>query len=213
MTAASGFRESATPNTAQRVKLLEKQLAEVRKVGPAILQTVNNEYKNLSHGIAQRLSRIDEVLTVLVEEIGVEEVNARIEARRLKAQMEEAERSKQAIAEGLQKGLLEVAFQVAEDSLIVGFETNADGTQASPAFSSLPFAQLQPHLKASFLNTKAGDVVGLPDGGTFTIDDIYKIQREKIEAAAAAEREQTLKAMSEPPPEVLEPAAEAAAAV
>jgi hypothetical protein len=208
MNAANGFRESSTPNTAQRVKAMEKQLTDVRKMGPAILQKLSGDLNQLAQAVSQRLSSIDEVLAVLVEEIGAEEVESRIQARRLKARVADVERSKQAIANGLEKGLLTEAPAVAEDSLIVGFETDSAGAQQNPPFSSLPFAQLQPSLKEKFLNAKAGDRLEIDDGGTFTIEAVYKIEKDKIEAAAAAERDEALKAAAEMPPEV---AAEAAA--
>lgn len=208
MTAATGFRESATPNTAQRVKAMEKQLTDLRKIGPAVFQKLSGDMNQMAQAISQRLNAIDEVLAVLVEEIGAEEVDSRIQARRLKARIADVERSKQAIADGLSKGLLTEASAVAEDSLIVGFETDAGGAQQNPPFSSLPFAQLQPSLKGKFLNAKVGDRVEIDDGGSFTVESIYTIDKDKIEAAAAAERAEALKAASETPPEV---AAEAAA--
>lgn len=205
--AANGFRESSTPNTAQRVKAMEKQLADVRKIGPAILQKLTGDMNQLAQAVSQRLNSIEEVLAVLVEEVGAEEVESRIQARRLKARIADVERSKQAIADGFSKGLLSEVPAVAEDTLIVGFETDAGGAQQNPPFSSLPFAQLQPSLKDKFLNAKVGDRIEIDDGGTFTIEALYKIEKDKIEAVAAAEREEALKAAAETPPEVIAEAA------
>lgn len=196
-----GVRETPTPNTAQRVKALEKQLAEVRKVGPAVYQKLSADFNQMAQAVSQRLNALDEVLAVLVEEIGAEEVDSRIQARRLKARLSEVDRSKQAIADGVEKGLLTEVAAVGEDSLLVGFETDAQGVVENPPFSSIPFAQLQPHLKERFAGAKAGDRVEI-DGGTFTIDNIFRIEKEKIEAAAAAERDAALRAASEVPAEV-----------
>ena len=207
--AASGFRESSTPNTAQRVKQMEKQLSEVRtRTIPAIYQQLMGNFNQLQQGVVQRLTALEEILAVLVDELGASEVEARIQARRLSARVADVDRSKQAITEGLEKALLLPVESVAEDSLIVGFETDSSGVAQNPAFSSLPFAQLSPHLKAPFLGAKVGDKIEIDDGGSFTIEAVYKVDKQKIEAAAAAERESALKAATEPPPEVLEAASE-----
>jgi hypothetical protein len=194
-----GFRETPTPNTAQRVKALEKQLADVTKVGPAVYQKLSTDFNQMVQAIGQRLNAIDEVLAVLVEEIGAEEIDLRIEARRLKARLNEVENSKQAIADGVRNGFLTETPVVGTDSLIVGFESDNQGVPSNPPFSSLPFAQLPPHLKERFANAKVGDQVQT-DEGTFTIESIFRIEKEKIESAV--EKERAFRAAAEVPPEV-----------
>jgi hypothetical protein len=193
------------PSNSQRTRALEKQVAELQGFMGQLVQGINGTLNEQVSPLNQRIADLEEVVSVLVEAQGAEEVAQAVTARaeaRLDASIAKAQAN---IANGVEKGFLVASDVVDAKSLITGVEVDSSGVPTSSRpWSSFPFNQIRPEVQTGFLGAKVGDSVANANG-FFRISEIYSIN----EAAAKA-------VIDAPPtevtPQVAEPATDQAAA-
>ncbi len=180
------IKPQGAPSTSQRVKALEKQVRELQGFMGQLAQGVNQTLNDQLGPTVGRLGDLEEIVSVLVEDYGAQEVSDAIEARRQKKLAEDIAKAKDNITKGVEQGYLVPTDTVGDKSLIVGFETNAEGVPVSALpWASILFNQLRPDMKTGFLGAKVGTAV--QNGtGAFNITDVYNIDEAAAKKAAAA---------------------------
>ena len=113
------------------------------------------------------------VIQALVEILGAETVDAKIKELEAAKQAKALEDAKAALEDALLKGLVAKAEAVSEQSLLVGFETDAEGQVLAPGRAQISYASLNPTYKEKFLGLTAGEKVTLDNGNTFNLTEIY----------------------------------------
>lgn len=158
-----------------KVKGAYERLDEIEKVLRDITVGVNKALEDINKALAQNdqnLAGTNEFVEVLVALVGKEQVQKAVEALRLQKSVEREQTMKTVIEKSVADGRLVVAEVIGDNSVIVGQETSASGTtiRAQAAFNALA---------PEFREKVAGQLVGFsfdfPDGGKFTVTEIYDI--------------------------------------
>jgi hypothetical protein len=146
-------------------------LDQVEKTVGNIVGAVNNSLGQVS----QQLSGITEVLDAVVQTLGAETIQkVMTESRQAKAEAQ-AQAEEAALKELLSKGDIAVAEKISEKSIVVGRETNPDGTVRVPGRAQVAFARIDPNFQAAFLGQAAGFSLDLPTGGKFEVLEVYEV--------------------------------------
>lgn len=171
------------PSASQKLRALEKQLKELQGFMGQLVNSVNQTLNQQVGPLLGRLNDVEEILSVLVEDYGAEEVNAAIAGRRAKKLEGDIATAKANIADGVAKGFLIPSEVVTEKSLVVGFESDANDVPQNPPWASLLFAQLREDLKPTFVGAAVGTKVA-NGSGFFNITEIYVVDEERAREAA-----------------------------
>lgn len=194
-------------SSSARLKGVERNLQQltnfVNGLVPAINQGLSTQFGN----VFQQLNDMREILTVLVEEFGTEEVDARIQAKR-KAHMEgQIAQAKASIERNLADGILvPVDSVVDEKTMIVGHEVNAAGENVSdPPWASLTLTHVpDEEIRKRFIGAKVGDKVETMNGVAFVVEAAYVVDEARAAELAAQQTkaaEEAAKAVAEAPSE------------
>lgn len=167
--------QAGEPGIMERLERLEKQTVQIVGAINQSLQLVEN-----------RLSTLEEVLDATVGVIGAEQVQALIEQRRKDKAQAQADAEKAAVEAAVEAGTAVPADTIAESTLIVGTETNAEGEEVFPGRAQLLFSQVREDMKATFLGKKCGESIDLPAGGKFTVTAVYTLVPKAVPAEAEA---------------------------
>ena len=148
-----------------------ERLDQVEKTVGNIVGAVNNSLGQVS----QQLGGITEVLDAVVQTLGAETIQKIMtENRQAKAEAA-AQAEEAALKELLSKGDIKVAEAISEKSIVVGRETNPDGTVRAPGRAQVAFARIDPNFQGPFLGKAVGFVLDLPNGGKFEVLEIYEV--------------------------------------
>lgn len=140
--------------------------------------------------VAQELTFQRERLEVLMEDAGVDEVEARVAERQAEALEEQAKQMEEAIAEGIKEGFLVAGEQVEESSLLLLQEFDKEGEVLPPGRTQVAMAQLRgvnPQAYEDLLGQEKGFSMENPIGGTVKILAIYNVVEQEPEDEATEE--------------------------
>lgn len=165
-----------------RLKQLEKDVAEIRTSLIQFSQGVNNAFTQQVAPLANRLDSIEEILSVVIEDIGADVLQARLDARRAAKEEERIAEAKANIAAGLQKGYLKQVEAISPSSLIVGSEAAPNGEVVS-AFASFLFRQMRPEAQQALLGKGPGTTHQSGEN-TFTVTEVYDVNVEVAKSVA-----------------------------
>jgi ABC-type transporter Mla subunit MlaD len=144
-----------------RAKNQEETLIHVVRATEQVLQKQNQE-----------LSSLKEMVNALVGLVGPDEIAKAIDDNRIAAAEENAKQVQANIAKGLENKKLVKAEKVSEQSVIVGQETNADGSVLAPGYSAMSFSEIKPDFQTKLLGQPVGFAVETETGGKFTVTEI-----------------------------------------
>lgn len=164
-----------TSNALERLDQLEKTVGN-------IVGAVNNSLGQVS----QQLSGITEVLDAVVQTLGADTIQKLMaESRAAKAE-EQAREEEAALKALVERGDVQAVEKVTEKSVVVGRETNADGTVRTPGRAQVAFARIDPAFQASFLGQSVGFTLDLPNGGKFEVLGVYEVVEKSATPAPEA---------------------------
>lgn len=172
----------------QRIDDLEKNLSSVQSAIPAILSQVNNALNQLQGMILEQR----EIIDVLVEELGVEEVAKRMQDKREEELQEQADRAKAQVEAAVKNGDFRAVTEVSETSFVVGVERDLNGEVLKPGRLQLPAKDLIPEVRDQVIGKPVGTKVEVKDKGTFEVVEAYELVKKEdrppvVEAEAPLE--------------------------
>lgn len=166
-----GMSNNKTRATAiQQLTAIQQQLSNVT-------QSHNNLAK-LTHSnvleINQRLDDVSIVLQALSQIVGIEQVNEKSKAIRIKLVEDEAKGNADSVQKAFEAGTLAKAELVTPESLIVMSIKKEDGSPTYPTKSYMAYTALKPEVQALVNGKKVGEIVTIPENNnTVEILDIY----------------------------------------
>lgn len=166
-------------------KALKAPLIRIEKLEndlPQILQTVQQGF-----GIVdQKVRTVEEIVNALVSIIGLDKVQETVDANRNAQLQKESDAEEQGLNLAKDKGMIAVADEISDRSVIVGHEVDAEGKVLPPGRAQLLFAQVKEELRAELLGKKVGESIATPVGGQFIVDEIWDIVAKPPADEAAA---------------------------
>lgn len=124
-----------------------------------------------------QIETVSEIVSVIMELVGAEEVNKRLTAKRDEDEARRVTAAKEQIAAAVEAGQLAPAEVVpAEHALLVFTEKLADGTPLKYG-SRVQFAlsSLRPEVRSQVVGQKAGFSFPSPEGHLFEVAEVYTI--------------------------------------
>lgn len=192
-----GFRQQPKPTKAQaqrQASALER-IAMLEGAYSSLIQGVNANMESLS----KRVGMLETAMGAVIEAVGVEEVQRIVEARNKRALEERDSALKALVEKALELGQIELTDTIAEDSLIVGVEKNAEG-EAVGGRAQVSFGEIAPEFQAELLGKGVGAVIATKPKsetgeelaqGTFEVLEVYKVLPQKEEAPEAPAEDPT----------------------
>jgi oligoendopeptidase F len=165
-----GLRQ-AQRNALQRIEELETNLMNVFG---AVQQALN--------GSDQRVNALAEILDAVVAELGPETINTRVVEGRKARALEQAEKSKAALAEAVEKGQYKAVEVITDKTLIVGKELDKEGKEVFPGYVQLAYSSIKPEFQEKLLGKGVGASFET-ESGKFDVTGTY----EAVEAPVAPE--------------------------
>jgi len=176
-----GMSNNKTRATAiQQLTAIQQQLSNVTKS--------HNNLAKLTHSnvleINQRLDDVSIVLQALSQIVGIEQVNEKSKAIRIKLVEDEAKGNADSVQKAFEAGTLAKAELVTPESLIVMSIKKEDGSPTYPTKSYMAYTALKPEVQALVNGKKVGEIVTIPENNnTVEILDIYvEVVKETTEA-------------------------------
>ena len=169
-----------------------ERLDQVEKTVTNIVSAVNNSLGQVSG----QLGGITEVLDAVVQTLGADTIQKVMTENRTAKAEAQSQAEESALKELLAKGDIAVAAKVSDKSIVVGRETNKDGSVRIPGRAQVAFARIDPNFQAAFLGQEVGFNLELPNGGKFEVLEIYEV----VEKAATAPADTSAPAEALPPP-------------
>lgn len=168
-------------NALERLEELDKRVAAVEDfVGNKLVADVNNAVSALS----KQAGGLSEVVAAIAKLVGEDAIKALVETARKDAELQRVASLKAAIAEMKANGQLVTSEKITEDSLVVGVEFEADGSETFPGFVQLQFSQFKPEWREKLLGAEVGAKIDTLEGRSFQVNEIFSIAAAKPEAAA-----------------------------
>jgi len=160
-----------------------ERLDQVEKTVMNIVSAVNNSISQLGN----QIGGVTEVLDAVVQTLGVETIQKIMSENRVAKAEAQAESEKAALAELLAKGDIKAVDKVSEKSIVVGRETDKDGTVRLPGRAQVAFARIDPNFQPQLLGQGPGFSLDLPNGGKFEVLEAYEVVEKAADATPAAE--------------------------
>lgn len=154
---------------AKRTSNALERLEQVEKTIPQILGAVNQTVGQ----VQAQLSSAVEVLDAVVQSLGVENIEKLVSDNRREKATQRMEEEKKQLAALLDAKLILAEDKVTEKSIIVGVETDKDGTARHPGRMQHGFNMIAPQFRDKLLGQVAGFKLPLPNGGNFEVQEIY----------------------------------------
>jgi hypothetical protein len=158
----------------QGVRARERNALERITAIETDLQSIVGAIQQALQGIEGKVSAQAEILEAVVQEIGAEQINSRIEAAREVRAAEHAEKSKAALEKALADGDLVPAEAIDNNTVIVGKEFDKDGKILGAGYVQLGFNTIKPEFQEKLLGQKTGFVFNTADG-TFEVTGIFNV--------------------------------------
>ncbi len=134
-----------------------------------LLMIMNQGFGSLEGRLAQQ----DEVLTSTVICVGKDQVTSKIVELRKARRDAEIAKQKEVLAKAVEVGVISKVEQIAEESLIIGKETDKDGKDTNP-FVEVLYSTLLPEYQEKMLLKGVGEKLETPAKGTFEVVEIYQ---------------------------------------
>lgn len=147
------------------------RITDLEELIPAISNAVNKSLQQVD----QHLGNFNDSLEAVIALVGAEAVankRAELQAAKIAQQLED---QKNAVAEAVKVGTLVVVPAITEKSLVIGVETNKDGSVAGTGRVQLPLQGIKPEFKEQLLGKAVGASFDLPTGGKFTCTEFYDV--------------------------------------
>lgn len=177
-----------------------ERIDELEKLVPNLITAINEAVSKLD----ARLNDLSEVVEVIGDKTGREEVVKLLGERREQRDRDNAAKAQEALQKAVEAGVAVAVETVEEKSLLVGVEYDTEGKPVPPARVQLMFNQIKPEVREKLLGKAPGTKVDTPSGGTFEVLEIFNIVDQTTVQATPA-------ATQEPVPEAPPPAPEAVA--
>jgi hypothetical protein len=145
----------------ERIDDLEKRVPEFAR-----------EVEKAVNGQAQSMAQLSEVMGALIEIVGPNAVDAMIEENRARREQARVEAAKDALAKGIAAGTIVPAALVSTRSLIVADQKDKDGKVVD---ARIVYSQVKPEYQTKVLDQAPGFSFEFPDGGSFTIKEVYDV--------------------------------------
>jgi len=147
-------------NALERLEVLERT---VNSIGSATNNNIN------------QIGGMTEVLDAVVQILGVEAIQKVLSENRVAMAEAQSKAEEEALKELLSKGDIAESEKISDKSIVVGKETNPDGTVRPPGRAQVAFARIDPTFQEQFLGKSAGFVLDLPTGGKFEVLSVYDV--------------------------------------
>ena len=155
-----------------RLNSVEKRITDVEQTLQKVLMAVNQVLGQLG----KSLDETAEVVGAHTSMLGAEEVAMTIAETRAANIRDQAEKTKAEIIKMISENkLLKSETVTGANSLIVGKEVLANGTEIAPGYAAVRFTQLKPDYQEKLNGKKVGDIVETEKGGNFTIQELYEL--------------------------------------
>jgi hypothetical protein len=165
-----------------RLDGLESEVDDLKQSFPRFAMGV----QSVTSKINNEISDLREIVDAIIQLVGPSKVQRVMIENRLTKLQADADASSNAIAKKVEDGQLAKGDKVTESSLIVGRESNADGTVIEPGYASFVFGQVHQAFKEKLLNQSVGSVVELNDGHKFEVLEIYvEVPKAPVETVVA----------------------------
>jgi hypothetical protein len=125
-------------------------------------------------GLMRRVDDIDQLLAAIVETVGLEAIQATIQARRENQQVEQSQAQKAAIEAAVAEGSLVIAPTVEVDCLLVVNQLGPDGQLKTPSPVAIPAKQMDADLLTKLLGQSAGFETELQNKDRLKVVEIYR---------------------------------------
>lgn len=162
-------------NALERIAQIENDLSAMVGAVQQALQTIE-----------ARINAQTEILDAVIQEIGAEQINARIEGTREARAVEQAETAKEGLKKALETGDIVPAAVIGEKSVITGIEYDKDGTPVKPGYVQLGYNTVKPEFQEKILGQPAGFKFDTSDG-TFEITGVFNVVEKTTEQEATSE--------------------------
>ncbi len=150
-------------NALERISGLEQDLQQL--VGG--IQKVLDEFN-------QRLNALGELSDAVVNALGRDLVNTKLQEARDQRAQEAADAAKAALAESITKGQMKAVEIVEDDSIVSGFEVDKDGKVVVPGYVQIRYSDVLPDLQEKLKGQVVGFKLETPVGGLFEVTGIYQ---------------------------------------
>lgn len=173
--------EQKMPSSKEKLELLAEQLmGSMQRTGELemVVYNISRENEILRNAIQLIHEKLNAVINLQNSNQSLSDENINNEIVKMKENS-----LKQKVDEMLEKGNIELAETVGEDSFIVSRELDKNGKVENPRLQFL-VAALNEDLKAKFLGKKAGDlVVASEDKLDIEIMEIYNLAAKKLDSS------------------------------
>ena len=163
-------------------KAIAERLTELEDNFARTLIGVDEKFNN----VASALNEINEVLEVIVEELGKDRVDDLLKAKRLVRSQAQAAAEQKSLESAIEDGYVSSSEVITPDSLLVGEEVLPDGSLLNTGRQQVIYTKLAPRFQEILLGKQVGEVVKTPAGGTFTVKEIYHVDVEKARLVLTA---------------------------
>lgn len=123
--------------------------------------------------VAQRITNLEEVVSILVEEFGQELVKERIVNARKRRADDAVKLRKSSLAAALADGRAKRHEVIEENSVVAGVESG--GPVAYPTWIDAPLSNFTPSVKEQLLGKPAGSKLATDSGSTLEIVAAYEV--------------------------------------
>lgn len=148
-----------------------ERIDELEKLIPNLLSSINEALLRVDN----RVSELADVIEVIGDKIGKEEVLKLLQERREARDMDNAVKAQEALQKAVEAGVAVAVDTVSEKSLVVGVEYDKDGKAIPPARVQLMFTQIKPEVREKLAGNGPGTKVETPAGGTFEVLEVYNL--------------------------------------
>jgi hypothetical protein len=174
-------------NTPPKQGVRARERNAIERIGQleSDLQSIVGAVQNALQNIEGRVNAQTEILDAIIQEVGAEQINARIEATREARAAEQAVVAKEGLAKALEKGEVVAAPVVSDKSVITGIEYDKDGTAVKPGYVQLGYNTIKPEFQEKILGQQVGFKFDT-ESGSFEVTGIFNVVDKPEEAVDEA---------------------------
>jgi len=172
----------ATKSALERVSALEESI-------PQIIQGINSAFGQMENKVDSFANVLEAVKNLLEDVVGEGKVQAEVDSILLQRAVAASESQKRDLETAVKDGKFVVAAVVSEKSLIVGTEFDKDGKAYGAGRVQISLQGIKPEFKDKVSGQGVGFSFDLPNGGKFTINEIYDVAEQPVPAPAPAPEE------------------------
>jgi hypothetical protein len=133
-----------------------------------------------------QLSGLAEVLDAVVRAVGVAEIERIVAESRIDNARKEAGEQQHKLATLVAEGKVVAVDAIGADSIVVGVEATPDGKVVEPGWFIHPMSSIKEKNREELLNKSAGFSITTDSGNTYTVKEIYEVNKNPPEVQAAS---------------------------